>query len=122
MNIYLFGQSLLTILSMVCATLTCGIVMQMRRKQSVPYLIGSSILGGFAIQITFALLLGDSAGELPSLLWLMVTPWLFSIALIFGVFRLRRYTRIHGKMSKQKARKGRFIYMPIALNVVSCLL
>jgi S-formylglutathione hydrolase FrmB len=118
MDFNLFGQSLIAILAMLSAGLTSFLITQMKSKQSVPRLLGISILGGFAIQITIALLLKVPADELPSLLWLLTTPWLFSISLLFGIRNLRKHT----KMSKKKLKKTRTIYIPTVANVVSCLL
>jgi S-formylglutathione hydrolase FrmB len=118
MNFDLFGQTLLAVIAVLGAALTSFLVTQMKTKRDVPQLLGICIVGSVGIQLGIAYYLGSSADELPSQLWLMILPFLFSIALTFGVAHVRKHT----KMSKKKRRRGRVIYGPVFINIICCLL
>lgn len=118
MNFNLFGQTLLTVVAIVSATLTCYLIMQMKKKQQVPNLLGVSILLAVLIQLAIAFYLNSSEDELPSQLWLMIAPWIFSLALVYGVKQVRGHT----KMSKKRRKRTRLIYIPVGVNVLCCLL
>lgn len=117
MNFDLFGQAPLAITALLSAGLSSFLVTQLKTKRDIPKLMGTSIVVAVGVQLGIALYLGNSVDELPSQLWLMLTPWFFSIALIFGISRVRKNT----KMSKRKRKKSRSIYIPVGINILSCL-
>lgn len=118
MNFDLFGQTLLISTAIVSTGLTSFLVTQMKKKRIVPDLLGVSILVALGFQLGLAYYLGSSQDELPKQLWLMTLPWVFSISLIFGIARVRKLT----KMTKKKRRRSRVIYVPVFVNILSCLL
>ncbi len=116
MNFDLFGQSPLAIAAILSSTLTCFLIMQMKKRKGTAKLLGVSILLAVIVQLGIATWLGSSESELPAQLWLMLAPWFFSIALIFGVMRSRKNT----KMSKKKRKQTRTIYILVAVNILGC--
>lgn len=118
MNFDLFGQTLVVTVAIVGTGLTSFLVTQMRHKRTLPELLGISIVIAVAIHMGVAAYLGSSADELPSQLWLIALPWIFSISLIFGIIGDRKHT----KMTKKKRRRSRVIYVPVTVNVIACLL
>jgi S-formylglutathione hydrolase FrmB len=118
MNFNLFSQTFLAILAILSAGLTSFLVTQMKTKRGVPTLLGISILIALIVQLSLSYCLGSSGDEIPSQLWLVTLPFVFSISLIFGIIAVRKHT----KMSKKKRRRSRVIYAPVLVNIISCLL